>query len=569
MSSSTLWVTLAVVVLVDATLIAVLIFRHLKPLARRVLLAMAAVEVLLVVLHLTFRGQAKTFASWFFNLDLEFAGGALFSSAQYTAVALVAALNALRASASRIPQRLYWGAFTLLFAWLALDEFFALHEGILFWRGAYTIGGVAVVGMALLAYWLAFRGHTELSVPLVVGLIMMGTSGVLLDAVTNDHVLVVAGVEMRWLLWFSCDGIIPVPCRYMNELSFSEEFLEMAGVSIVLASLISYTESTHGAEARRGLRWAFAAATSAWLIFFVGYLWIAPTIGSALRARSAQVEYLDSDLALVGYFLSGDVLRPGDELTATLYFRANKPLDEDYRLAVQLIPRYGEEAIAQADFQLGEWQYPSSAWIPGLSVRNRVHLYIPQEVITPQAYWLVARVWHESRAVALASADRQEVGPGSVVVADVVVLSDRAPLPPPIASDYRFEMGIHLVGYALPESAASGGVLPLDFWWETERRVERELNQYVHLFDQVGTFAFGYDQAPFGGESFPTTDWPAKMRERAHWDVPLPADLAPGVYEVYTGLYTLDDVVRLPVADAEGQPIPDFSIHLGAIRITK
>lgn len=569
MNSSILWITLAIVVLVDAILIATLIFRHLKLFARRILLATAAAEVLLVVLHLTFRAQAKSFASWFFNLDLEFAGGALFSAAQYTAVALVAALNALRTPALRLPQRLYWGAFTFLFAWLALDEFFALHEGILFWRGAYTIGGVAVVGAALLAYWLAFRRHTELFAPLIVGLIMMGTSGVLLDAVTNDHVLVVAGVEMRWLLWFSCDGIIPVPCRYMNELSFGEEFLEMAGVSIVLASLISYAESTHGAEARRGLRWAFAAAVPAWLAFFIGYLWIAPIVGSVLRAQPAQVEYLGGDLALVGYALSQDVLRPGDAFTATLYFRANKPLSEDYRLAVQVIPRYGSEAIAQADFQLGEWQYPSSAWIPGLSVRNRVHLRVPQEVATPQAYWLVARVWHESQPVALASTDRQEVGPGSVAVADVVVLSDRAPLPPPTASDYRFKAGIHLVGYALPERAASGGVLPLDFWWETERKVGEELNQYVHLFDQGGAFAFGYDQAPFGGESFPTTAWPAEMRERAHWNVPLPADLAPGVYEVYTGLYTLGSIERQPVADAKGQPVPDFSIRLGAVRITK
>ncbi len=569
MSTGTLWIALAVVVLVDILIIAVLVLRFLKSFARRVLVALVVVEVLLVVLHLLFREQPKSFAHWFFNLNLEFVAGALFSAAQYSAVAALAAINTARTPALRPFQRLYWGLLTLLFTWLALDEFFSLHEGVLFWRSAYTLGGAAVVGIALLAYWLGFRQHTELSIPLLVGLIMMGTSGVLLDAVTNDHVLVVAGLEMRWLLWFSCDGLLPVPCRYINELGFTEEILEMSGVSIVLASFISYAESTQGAKAWRNMRWAFAAVASAWLAFFIAYLWIAPTVGNALLAQRAHVEYLDGSLALTGYRLSAEVLRPGDEVTATLYFRANRPLDEDYRLAVQMIPRYGGEPIAQTDFQLGEWQYPSSAWIPSLSVRNRAHLHLPQEMTTPQAYWLVVRVWHENREVIISAADRQEIGPDSVVVADVAVLSDHTPPPPPIASDYHFEAGVWLAGYALPETAVSGGTLPLDFWWEADRQVGQELNQYVHLFDASGAFAFGYDQSPFGGSRFPTTDWPAGMKERAHWEISLPADLAPGIYEVYTGLYTVEGIVRQPVADAQGQPVPDYSIHLGTIRITR
>ncbi len=59
------------------------------------------------------------------------------------------------------------------------------------------------------------------------------------------------------------------------------------------------------------------------------------------------------------------------------------------------------------------------------------------------------------------------------------------------------------------------------------------------------------------------------MKERAHWEISLPADLAPGIYEVYTGLYTVEGIVRQPVADAQGQPVPDYSIHLGTIRITR
>jgi len=94
-----------------------------------------------------------------------------------------------------------------------------------------------------------------------------------------------------------------------------------------------------------------------------------------------------------------------------------------------------------------------------------------------------------------------------------------------------------------------------------------ELNQFVHFLQQGGEGIFTYDQAPFGGENFPTVYWPAGIHEMARWRVDLPPTLPPGVYDVYTGLYTLPDVQRQPVFDERGEPVLDGTILMGQIVI--
>ena len=49
------------------------------------------------------------------------------------------------------------------------------------------------------------------------------------------------------------------------------------------------------------------------------------------------------------------------------------------------------------------------------------------------------------------------------------------------------------------------------------------------------------------------------------WQVPLPADLAPGRYEVFTGLYRTRDLERVPASDMDGEPWLDGRVLLGSL----
>ena len=61
--------------------------------------------------------------------------------------------------------------------------------------------------------------------------------------------------------------------------------------------------------------------------------------------------------------------------------------------------------------------------------------------------------------------------------------------------------------------------------------------------------------------------WYSGLADTEIWRIPLPKDLAPGRYDVWTGLYRADDQERLGASDAAGAPYPDARVLLGAINI--
>lgn len=563
-----LWAFLIVVVLGFAAVAGVLAHFYLQGPARKLLAALVAAEVVLAALHILFARQTGTFAGWLFNLNSELTAGALFSAAQLTVIALFALVIAVRTPSLGLGQRLYWVALVALFAWLASDEFFALHENVPTWRSMYALLGLSVVGLSLVAFRFAFRDDISLFVPLLAGFLIMGGSGVVLDALTNDHDLVVAGHTVEWVNFLSCDAAwMPVACDDVNEFGHTEEFLEMAGASLMLASLFNYFQKRQAASQVRLLRRLIAVTGTTWLLLWVSSFWVVPAVATAVRSEPVSVEYLDGRLSLVGYHVSKPVLLPGDTVTVSLYFRADQPLPEDYLLAVKLFTRYEDATLAEADAQLGEWKYPTSAWIPGVTVRHQTRLTIPLGAATPRSYWLTARVWHEDEEVQVSETMLEESGTGTVVLCGLPLLSRGAPPDPPTPATYHFADGPILAGYDLPARAVAGSTVDLTFWWRTETAVPVELNQFVHFLEQGGEAIYSHDQAPFGGENFPTVYWPAGIRERARWHIDLPPTLPPGVYEVYTGLYTLPDVQRRAVFDADGAPVLDNAIPLGQIVI--
>jgi hypothetical protein len=75
---------------------------------------------------------------------------------------------------------------------------------------------------------------------------------------------------------------------------------------------------------------------------------------------------------------------------------------------------------------------------------------------------------------------------------------------------------------------------------------------FVHLLNEQGEFAAGRDLL-----AFPTAGW----RDGDAWiqqnDVPLPADLKPGKYQLEIGVYSQADGSRWRVYDAQGNDAGD------------
>jgi len=489
---------------------------------------------------------------------------------------LVALLIGLLGRWPRAWHRLYWLILAGLFAFLCVDEYFALHESVLLWRYMYPLAGVLAVGLTILAWALTFRRDWWVAAFIVLGLGIMGFSGVALDAFSNEQLLRFGSYEVTW---FACsDHFLGLPCQ---SYGFAEEFLEMAGVTLVLAALFSYLLVKAPPEAGQRIRRVLVIGAGVWLAWTVANPWVIPSIEMLLPGtQRVALAYADDDLRLLGYRRSAAAVAPGGAVDITIYFRAERPLTQDYHLSIHALSRPDAESVAQADIQLGEWEYPSSAWIPGLAVRNRVRLEFPADLpADPASYSIALRVWYpdaprrtltmeELNGLLIVDSTRPLITPDTVELFGLAVLTPTTLPEPPTPAGYRFAGDVTLAGYDLPQTATPGETLPLAFWWRTGNSpaLNADMVQFIHFFHSNGQDYWVYDRPPFG-DRFPTSDWPGGVTLRDSVSVPLPADLPPGEYTVRTGLYEPVNRDRLVVTDAGGAVVTDYSIILGTVTL--
>lgn len=541
---------LAVLVVVSVALLA---RQPIAPPVRNLLVGLALVEIALLVLHTTTWADAQItgFWDWFFDLDKEFTLGTLFSSAQFVLIGLVAWVNAARSS-QRIP-RLYWALLGAGFIFLGIDEYFIIHERIFeglglpgeWWRYLYAGGGGVLLLLSIYVYWRWLRQETRTFVLLFIGLGVMGLSGVALEK----------------LVWNArCPGVDAC----FDQLLVLEETLEVVGVTIALAGLLVYRRMTSTPSLRGPL-----VGSGLWAVALIVYLWGLPVLEARTIAEPLSVKFLDGGLELVGYRLSDQTIDPGAALGVTLYWQAHAPLPENYNQSVRLFTRPDAQQVAQIDLEALDVEHvPSRAWLPGTVMRSHVQLDVPVTLSTPASYWLGVRLWHgdwqDTRGVEISETTNRLLTPDVVAVASLAAAGPAPDTPVNTEVNYTFADGFQLTGYTLPESAAD--TLTVTFQWQAQRDVERDLTQFVHALNADGEQVFGYDQPPFNGR-FPTEDWPAGMQVQDTWQIPVPEDVPPGDYLIYTGLYDPQTIQRSAVTGADDQPVPDNLISLGTVAV--
>ena len=117
-----------------------LLIPRLSPSAKRLALGMLAAQALVIVLALESRPTAA-FDRWLWDFHEEWNIQAMLASAQLAAVGGVALLIAWLGRSRPIWQRLYFAGTGLVFIFLGLDEYLALHEFIQDWELRYIALG--------------------------------------------------------------------------------------------------------------------------------------------------------------------------------------------------------------------------------------------------------------------------------------------------------------------------------------------------------------------------------------------------------------------------------------------
>ncbi len=96
---------------------------------------------------------------------------------------------------------------------------------------------------------------------------------------------------------------------------------------------------------------------------------------------------------LLGYDLASEALSPGETLHLTLYWIANRPVTEGYKVFVHIVAPDGHMG-AQRDSVPVDWSRPTYTWVPGEPITDLHQIPLPKE-IAPQAYEILIGMYDE------------------------------------------------------------------------------------------------------------------------------------------------------------------------------
>ena len=548
--------TLTVVRILNALVyISVCTFAYWKLIPRLSRMSMTLATVMLaaqVAVMLVFLAEQYTshFERWFWHLDSEYNGPTLLASAQLALVAAVMLATACFARAWQSGRRLYSAAIATYFVFIALDEQLALHDSMPLWHIHILLGILITVATAIVISRSPKRSRVWY-VCIVAGLALSAFGAVFLE-------------QFRSRAACTSIGFFENGCRIHDV----EEALEFSGVWLTLVAALGLFSGLPRPTRRR----------VAIILFFIPALWmlaLAPTgfiayIEFRFLSRPADIRF-ETSLELQAYRVERkeDMLRL-QLFTSMLHW-------QDYTgvaFSLHLVDQESGESIVGINRSASRKRDWTILYRVD-SVRKRSWMYtqwmelaIPAETPTNRALWLVLTTWRpegdELVRQNIVASDRRLLSDAQIVLGELVLPGD------PIAAATNqlasFDHGLTLGIVELPAKAHAGDTLSISFDWRADADDLVDYTQFLHFVHEESGEQWGYDQQPLGTR-LPTRLWYSGLADSEIWRVPVPADLAPGTYELFTGLYRASDLERLPARDSAGVPYADSRVPLGSVKI--
>lgn len=244
---------------------------------------------------------------------------------------------------------------------------------------------------------------------------------------------------------------------------------------------------------------------------------------------------------LLGYQLGRDKASAGETIPLTLFWRADAKPEKDYTFRVQ----FGD--TTSDAFPISNFKFPTSNWRSGEIVRGQYAIAIPAS----------AKDGATNLRVVLSDGNALDLAPFTIEKTDRVFVRPNAPF----TQTANFGNWLALAGYQLPiTNYKPGDTLKLTLFWNARAtlRVDKPYTVFVHLLDKDGKVVAQKDSQPANGAR-PTTSWITGEYIADNYELPIAANLAPGVYRIEIGWYDAKDpaFARLQVLDDNGVPIGD------------
>lgn len=278
--------------------------------------------------------------------------------------------------------------------------------------------------------------------------------------------------------------------------------------------------------------------------------------------RPVQAVFANT-IELVGYTAGSEVVKPGDHVRVTLYWRALAPMKRDYALALHLLGR-GGEPVGTLDTWPGGGLAATSQWTPGALMADTYLIEVDEAAATPSVVGLDLYFWDADSLQPLARTTRDGTAlPSVTFMVGRVVPSAAVAASPEHVVESQFEHGIELAGY----DVSANGALSLTLYWKLAagERVPGDYTVFVHLVDEQGILVVEPADSPPVDGNWPTSAWEPGQTVADTRLVALPPNLHAGRYSMRVGLYERGSGVRLAAWQADGTPWPGEAVVLEAV----
>jgi hypothetical protein len=265
-------------------------------------------------------------------------------------------------------------------------------------------------------------------------------------------------------------------------------------------------------------------------------------------------------IELVGYSISDNHFLPGEYITITVFWRALKPIYENYRIFVHLLD-YTQRVRVNADTFPAMGVYPTNYWREGEIITTLHRIKIPLDA-QPGLYTVEIGLYQllTMQRLDVLDSDFQPMG-NRILIGPIKIPIGREI--PSIRYPLEVDIGdqIKLLGYNLE---IKNSAIQITLYWQAKTKVKENYTVFVHLSNERDLIFAQDDGQPREG-AYPSSIWEEGEIVPDEHLIPITPAIPSGDYQIWVGMYLLSTGERLKAFDAEGQRLPSDRIPLGKV----
>ncbi len=232
---------------------------------------------------------------------------------------------------------------------------------------------------------------------------------------------------------------------------------------------------------------------------------IPPAIVGSLQPDRNVHAVFENGAELVGAdFPNGAAIDGKEALPLTLYWTAQRPIDEFYTLFIHLTDSQGKK-VYQFDGVPAQGRHPTPQWIPGVLFADSYVLHPVAPVVDDLAMLTVGFYRHDQPTERVSLVDDEGAPVADVVTLAQVRLNRETPPCLDTPSVAQWENGIQLFDLE-SDIEMDGDLLTLRLRWGADRVIHTNYTVFLQALDSTDQIVAQIDRWPQNGV-YPTSTW--------------------------------------------------------------